>query len=378
MRLDVFMCAIALLVLSGAVRASEVTSSSDSAGTASACARTTAGVEGVAPSEPTGVGAGLVLDEHLLTDGARDQDYNGGGELTFSGLHAGPPAWLDRVLGFIDRSTCPGTRFSTPGWTSAHAFAVGLLIFTPRELNAPGIVLGDRPYASEFFASAGRRYTSPTADVAYDTSLTIGVLGLPAAASVQRALHSLTGSVQPQGWSHQISAGGELTARYSVARQAFLGEYGAGTWHGDSKWTAAGSVGTVTEASLALNTRWGRVQSPFWAFAPEENTYVQETQPVPPPLGLDAPAEIFAFAGARAKLRVYNAYLQGQFRQSDLSYNEGSLNHVLGEAWAGVELRTSSGWALNYLARWETPEMRWGVGSRSIVWGSVEISKSFY
>jgi hypothetical protein len=45
-------------------------------------------VEEVTPSEPTGVGAGLVLDKHLLTDGSRDQDYNGAGELTFSGLHA--------------------------------------------------------------------------------------------------------------------------------------------------------------------------------------------------------------------------------------------------------------------------------------------------
>lgn len=117
-------------------------------------------------------------------------------------------------------------------------------------------------------------------------------------------------------------------------------------------------------------------ESPFWAFAPEENMYVQETQPVPPPLGRDAPAEIFAFAGARAKLRAYDAYLQGQFRQSDLTYGEGSLNQVLGEAWAGVELRTSSGWALEYLARWESPELRSGAGSRSVVWGSIEFSKS--
>ncbi len=28
------------------------------------------------------MGAGIVLDEHLLTNGSRDQDYNGGGELT--------------------------------------------------------------------------------------------------------------------------------------------------------------------------------------------------------------------------------------------------------------------------------------------------------
>jgi hypothetical protein len=50
---------------------------------------------------------------------------------------------------------------------------------------------------------------------------------------------------------------------------------------------------------------------------------------------------------------------------------------VLGEAWAGVELRTASGWAVQYLARWQSAELRSGVGSRSFLWGSVEIAKAF-
>ncbi len=378
MRLPVLICAMLLLASSVVARAGEPAGAADTDATPDSCRSTTAGVEQVTPSESTAAGAGLVLDEHLLTDGSRDQDYDGGGELTFSGAHTSLPGrWMDRALGFIDLHSCPDTRFAAPGWTTAHALAAGLLVFTPRDLSARGVTYGDRPYASEFFLSAGRRYTSPAADVAYDSSLTVGVLGLPAAGSVQRMLHQITGSVDPEGWSHQISAGGEPTARYSAARQALLADYGGGTWHGDSKWTVAGSVGTVTEASLALNTRWGEVQSPWWSFAPEENMYVQETQPVAPQLGIDAPPELFAFAGMRAKLRAYNAYLQGQFRHSDLSYDEGSLNQVLGEAWAGVELRGASGWAVQYLARWESPELRSGPGSRSMVWGSIEVSMSF-
>lgn len=328
-------------------------------------------------AEPTALGAGVVLDEHLLTDGSRDQDYNGGGEITLSGGRAGPVGYiLDRALGALDHEACREARFSGEGWRVRHAFAAGLLIFTPQDLAAHDVVPGDRPYASLFFLSVGRRYASPRAEVVYDSSLTVGMLGLSAAGAVQRALHHLTGSAQPHGWSHQISSGGEPTARYELARQALIGRYGAAGWRADSKWTTAVSVGTVTEASLALATRFGRIESPWWAFTPEQDTYVEETQPTPPPLPRHAPAELFAFAGVRIKVRAYNAFLQGQFRHSDLRYGEGDLNQVLGEAWAGLEYRTATGWAIEYLARWDSPELRSGIGSRSIFWGSVQISKS--
>lgn len=341
------------------------------------CARVTQPDRTSTNGGPAGLGAGIVFDEHLLTDGNRDQDYNGGGEITLSGESGGAVGRvIDGALGAIDDSLCQPARFLATSWPSAYAFAAGLLIFTPRDLSAPQVVSGDRPYASLFFISAGRRYVSGDADVAYNTSLTLGMLGLGAARSVQDALHHLSGSVQPQGWDHQISAGGEPTIRYSVARQAVLGGFGQGAWYGDTKWTLAGSAGTVTEGSIAFSTRFGRIESPWWSFTPEENMYVQETQPVLPALPIDASAEVFAFAGARAKVRAYNAFLEGQFRHSDLVYHWGDLNQVLGEAWAGLQLLTPSGWAVQYLARLESPELRSGSGSRTIFWGSIQVSKT--
>lgn len=327
--------------------------------------------------EPEDAGFNFVLDEHLLVDPTRDHDYNGGGEVTVSGYRA-VHNWLsvDPVLGFIDRSAlldAPSVKQLTP----SHAFAAGLLVFTPANLQQSAVVPGDRPYASLFFVSSGRRYVSPDAQVAYNSSLTVGILGLSAAESVQRALHELTGSARPRGWSHQISAGGEPTARYGLARQELLGRGSAAGWGDyDLKWTVAGSLGTVTEGSLALSARWGRIASPWWAFTPEQNTYIQDTHPSPPALVPGAPAELFALVGVRCKLRPYNALLEGQFRHNDLSYSADGVNELLGEAWAGLEWRTSSGVELRYLTRWESPELRSGVGSRSIVWGSIEISKS--
>lgn len=174
-------------------------------------------------AEPAGIGAGLVLDEHVLTDGSRDQDYNGGGEVTQSGRSPGfIGRGLDRALGFVDQGSCRLGRLTGLAGSSAHAFAAGILVFTPRNLAARNVVRGDRPYASLFFVSAGRRYASADSPVAYDTSLTVGVLGLAAADDVQRVLHDVTGSVRPRGWSHQISDGGEPTVRYRSPGRRYL------------------------------------------------------------------------------------------------------------------------------------------------------------
>jgi hypothetical protein len=324
--------------------------------------------------ESDAAGIGITLDEHILTDPRRDQDFNGAGEVTLSGAsatHAG--LFLVPSLDLIDRAWGFSSPASSSQYHSGDAFAAGLMIFTPSDLTRSYPLPGDRPYASEFFMSYGKRYVSLASPVVYDSSLTFGILGLPWAASVQKGLHDITGSTQPEGWSHQISDGGEATASYSLARQSLLLQRS----NLDAKWTVAGDLGTVTEASVALDMRYGRIASPWWAFTPAENTYVQQPTPAAPPIARDAGPEIFAMFGARLKVRAYNAFLQGQFRNSDDRLSSDQVNHVFGEAWAGMEFRTTRGWEFRYLARWESPEIRSGIGSRSITWGSFEIAKSF-
>lgn len=206
--------------------AQEYSAAAQAAGSRGACGSTAQPMQPDA-ADPAGVGAGLVLDEHLLTNASRDQDYNGGGEVTLSGARTGAvPRVLDRMLGFVDRKSCGATGLPAMQDHASHALAAGLLVFTPRDLGSRTVVRGDRPYASLFFMSAGRRYTNPESNVAYDTSLTLGVLGLSAAGDVQRLLHDMTGSHQPHGWSHQISSGGEPTIRYELARQELLADLG--------------------------------------------------------------------------------------------------------------------------------------------------------
>lgn len=83
---------------------------------------------------------------------------------------------------------------------------------------------------------------------------------------------------------------------------------------------------------------------------------------------------MFALLGARLKTRLYNAFLEGQFRHSALRYSFHELNPLLTEAWAGLEYRTPSGLSIRYLVRWQSAELRSGIGSRSLLWGNVEIT----
>lgn len=83
---------------------------------------------------------------------------------------------------------------------------------------------------------------------------------------------------------------------------------------------------------------------------------------------------MFALLGARLKTRLYNAFLEGQFRHSALRYSFHELNPFLTEAWAGLEYGTPSGLSIRYLVRWQSAELRSGIGSRSLLWGNVEIT----
>jgi hypothetical protein len=313
-------------------------------------------------------GVTLAIDDDLFSTPGRDRDYTGGIALTISG----EPALrlrlsTDPVLARLDRALLRTRQDSAE---LQHAFAAGVMAFTPGDVAAQEPLLDDRPYASLVYLGSSRRYVSRERGPVYNSQLVIGVMGLDAVGAGHRAIHKLVSSDPLRGYDHQISAGGEPTVRYSLARQAPVGNPSV---YSDYKWTLAGSIGTVTEGSIAFNARWGRIRSPWWSFAPEQNMYTQDAQPM-----LTAPAaETFFAAGARLRVRAYNAFLQGQFRHSTVRHSVSDLNPVLTEVWAGMVMRRSSGFEIRYLARWGSPELREGPGARDMLWGSVEFVRPF-
>ena len=85
--------------------------------------------------------------------------------------------------------------------------------------------------------------------------------------------------------------------------------------------------------------------------------------------------ELYVWGGAKARVRLYNALLQGQFRSSELTYDYGELRHVVGEAWAGITAQLDAEFRLSWVMRYQTSELRSGPGDRDAIWGTLFVSR---
>jgi hypothetical protein len=318
--------------------------------------------------EPEVSGVRLQVDNDLFAGGQRDRDYTGGFAFTLAGTDARDRYLsLDPLLTKLDEFTSPIDAGSTH-----HARQVGMVVFTPRDVLSREAIQNDRPYASLLFTTNARVRVEPDNRTAWSSSLTVGALGLSATESIHDAVHSVVGSENPKGYDHQISAGGEPTARYTLARHYLVVANPSGNV--DVKATVQGSVGYLTETSAALTMRFGRFDTPWWSFAPELTDYI--AAPVPVDARRSRP-EVYMFAGVRVKARAYNAFLQGQFRHSDVKYSFDELEPVLAEAWVGFATQLFEQTQVSYTLNYQTAEIRKGPAARDYVWGAVQLSHSF-
>lgn len=310
----------------------------------------------------------LQIDNDLFAGDNQDRDYTGGMSITISGDRARDGLLsLDPLLRRLDRFVVNGEE------TNVHyARQIGLLAFTPKDTLVSEVQPNDRPYASLLFVSNGRVTVDADDRGAWTSSLTIGVLGLSLTSDVHGAVHELVGSEKPRGYDHQISAGGEPTARYTLARQKLWIADPSG--HIDVKTTVQGSVGFLTETSASISVRAGRFNSPWWSFAPELTDYM--SAPVPSE-NYRGGRELYVFAGARVKARAYNAFLQGQFRDSEVRYTSAEVQPLLAEAWIGVVTQILDQTQLSYALHYQTAELRDGPASRDALWGAVQLTHAF-
>ena len=314
----------------------------------------------------------LHIDNDLFAGRNLDRDYTGGLAITLSGTAARDGLLsLDPVL-TPNRLLAAELFDSSPAASVRHARQIGLIAFTPSDIITDEAQQADRPYASLLFASNGRVRVDADDRGAWTSSLTVGCSVCISPRRCTTLVHEAVGSEKPQGYDHQISAGGEPTARYMLARHNLV--YADPTGRIDVKTTVQGSVGFLTETSAAISMRIGRFDTPWWSFSPELADYIAAPTPVE---SLGQQREVYFFAGARVTARAYNAFLQGQFRHSDVRYSYDEIEPIVGHAWVGVMTQLFANTEVSYALHYQTAELRDGKAARDAFWGGVQLAHSF-
>lgn len=312
----------------------------------------------------------FAFDNDVLVPGGRDQDYTYGINLTQTGENVRTARFslnnsllaLDNWFGNAHKSITLQETFSRE---------VGVFGFTPENISLSHANMNDRPYASLVYLSSSREQIDLVDNVAWKSTLTVGVLGLGLVGELQNLVHEVTNSEKPQGWDNQISEGGEFTGRYVIARQKYFDSISDNL---EVKSTIQASVGYLTEASWSLSFRGGRIHSPWSSFNPELASYGEKSSYSSSAKPVD---ERYFWGGVAFKTRAYNAFLQGQFRNSIVTYDHNQLNPFLIEAWAGYTFAFKQGYRISYVLRGHSSEIKEGAGNRDLLWGGVIIARSF-
>lgn len=327
--------------------------------------------------EKINAGWTLHLDNDLLVPGKRDQDYTGGLGVTFAGRQAQERWWsLDPVVEWLDNALQFGVSSDADSY-KLHAQQIGLIVFSPTDIGDADINYEDRPFANLVYVSNSRRYITAADAPVYQSTLTLGLLGTRVGPEVQKGIHKLTDSNTPSGWDHQVSEGGEPTFQYSLSRQSLLASnFQDAETEYEVKYNTAASVGYISEISFALSGRWGIINTPWWSFTPENVDYASQPAPVIGDSVREGVSELFLWGGFKLRARAYNAFLQGQFRDSDVTFDSDELRHLLAETWIGVTQQISN-YRLSYVVRYQSKEIKSGAGARAPVWGGLIFSADY-
>ena len=313
------------------------------------------------------------VDNDLWTGQSIDRDYTGGLALTLSGKRAQEyPVSIDPLRAGIDKLARFPDLYQSSDYMSFHSQQYGMAFFTPDDIESVSPVYDDRPYGSLIYMSNTEFTVVPDRDRAYVSILSIGFLGLGLAEDIQRGLHSITDSDVPNGWQYQVSAGGEPTAMltygiqdnlYSSKQQQLKLEYES-------------NLGYITDVNAGLSWRWGRINSPWWAFNPYQSKYMQQSMPIFSSNKSEHKDEFYLWAGGRLNLRIYNALLQGQFRHSEVTVSSADMERLVAEYWLGVTKEFASKYYASFFVRGHSDEFK-GPNARSAAWAGLVFSRAY-
>ena len=315
-------------------------------------------------------GWGLYLDQDLWMPVLNeDRDYTMGIALEFF--------WQDedKPLYVFDH-----TAKRIGEWFGLHreddqivrSFSIGSVNYTPDDLADPNPIYDDRPYASIIYLSNKR--VRANSQSAVGVELQVGVLGLSVGETIQRAIHQayrdIAGTaepVEPKGWNHQISNGGEPTLRIRLSNSQRLAY---SSW-GDLAVTGTLNLGYQSNVSVGLSTRLGKLASNFWSLPFDP---INRGNLLPSKIGQGD--ELYFWSAYRLRLVGYDVLLQGQFLDSAVTFSGKEIERVIHEGAAGVAWGIDD-WQFSFSINGKTPELRNIASRRNHFWGGVNFIRRY-
>ena len=305
-------------------------------------------------------GIGVYIDQDLFVPFANeDRDYTMGVALEFfwakdKGLYP-----FDNLV----RQAAELVGMKDSDKNIIYSFMLGSLAYTPDDLSETQPIYSDRPYSSLIYLSNKRvRADNKTAIAA---EILLGIIGTNFSRNVQSKFHSLYRDwaetdepVEPRGWSHQISDGGELTLRLRLSNSR-LQFSEPGLW--DLATTTGVSLGFQTNISASAAFRLGDIKSKFWSIPFDP---VSRGNFLP-----DAPkSEWYFWSALRAHLVGYDALLQGQLKPSDVEFTADEIERWVYDGALGLTIGFKES-QITISANVKTPDLK--ITSRNQVWGSI-------
>ena len=310
----------------------------------------------------TDKGIGIYFDQDLLTPFLNeDRDYTMGVAVEL---------FEDRDQSVFDDLSCKISRYLYLKCldTGARSLIMGSINYTPDNIGTYEAIQNDRPYASVFYM--GYKTVNADNDRAVGTELQAGIIGLGLGSQVQEMIHELwrgtTGKnrpVDPNGWGHQISDGGEPTLRFRFTQQDIL-ERDTNKW--DLAWSRSATIGYQTNVSAAITARYGDIHSGFWTIPFDP---VNRGNFLPSTHG----EEWYVWGAYRMRIVGYDALLQGQFRNSDVTFNSSEIRRLVHEGAIGITKAFKS-FQLSFAMNAKSSELKDGGADRNHYWGSFYVT----
>ena len=136
-----------------------------------------------------------------------------------------------------------------------------------------------------------------------------------------------------------------------------------------------GNLGFITDVNAGVSWRWGRINSPWWAFNSYQSKYMKQSMPIFSSDG-EGRNEFYLWAGARLNLRLYNSLLQGQFRHSEVTVSSSDMQRLVAEYWLGVTKEFAKKYYASLFVRGHSDEFK-GPNARNAAWAGLVFSVAY-